>query len=180
MRKLFRWIAPAAVACTVLSLSLGVAQASRTASTSPVKVKGAAPAQVTVAAGKLLKTVIVANGFSGATVGGGFNAVDSPHVINCAATKAPCTFEGIMMVQFASGVGGETPGPWAICLNVDGNYNTCPYMNNGANNGFFTAATATGYISTLPAGNHTVQTYLYTSNGTTIYNFDIAYHEYTG
>jgi hypothetical protein len=180
MRKLFRWIAPAAVACTVLSLSLGVAQASRTASTSPVKVKGVAPAQVTVAAGKLLKSVIVANGFSGATVGAGFQAVDSSHVINCAATKAPCTIEGVMMVQFDSGVSVGAPGPWAICLNVDGNYNTCPFMDAGASNSFYTAATATGYLTGLAAGNHTVRTFLYTSNGTAIYNFDIAYHEYTG
>jgi hypothetical protein len=122
----------------------------------------------------------VANGFSGATVGGGFQALDSSHVINCPATKAPCTDEGIMMMQFDSGGGGFTPGPWSICLNVDGNYNRCPYMDSGASKRFSTAATATGYATSLAAGNHTVQTYLYTRNSTVICNFDIAYHEYTG
>jgi hypothetical protein len=177
MRRFFVWLAPAVVAAAVLSVSLaGVAQAGKTVSASPVKGK-VAPATV-LANHKLLQTRLSPQGFSGATAPPGFFAIDAPQTISC-KTFSNCNIEASMMVQFGSGVNGETPGPWAICLNVDGNYNACPYYDDGHNNGFFTTGTATGFLTGLSPGNHTVQTFLYTSNGTTVYNYDVAYHSYS-
>jgi hypothetical protein len=154
----------------------GVAQAGKPVSASPVKGAKVNPA-VVLTAHKLISTALSPQGVGGGAPPG-FAAVDAPQTISC-KTHANCTIEAIMMVQFDSGEGGATPGPWAICLSVDGNFNACPYMDDGHNNGFFTAATATGFATGLAAGTHTVQTFLYTSSGTTIFNFDIAYHSYT-
>jgi hypothetical protein len=165
------------VACAVLGLGLsGVAQAGKSPASSPVA--GNARPAIILANHKLIQTALSPQGFSGAVAPPGFFAVDAPQTISC-KTHANCNIEAIMMVQFDSGVGGATPGPWAVCLNVDGNYNTCPYFSDGANNGFFTTGTATGFLTGLAAGPHTVQTFLYTSNGTTVYNYDVAYHSYT-
>jgi hypothetical protein len=177
LRRVFVWITPAVLACAVLSIGLaGVAQAGKSPASSPVT--GKAQPGVVLANHKLLQTALSPQGFSGAVAPPGFFAVDAPQTISC-KLKTNCIIEAIMMVQFGSGVYGETPGPWAICLNVDGNYNTCPFYDDGHNNGFFTTGTATGFLTGLGAGNHTVQTFLYTSNGTTVYNYDVAYHSYS-
>jgi hypothetical protein len=177
LRKVFVWITPAIVACAVLGLGLsGVAQAGKSPASSPVA--GKARPAIILSNHKVIQTQLSPQGFSGAVAPPGFFAVDAPQTISC-KTHSNCIIEAIMMVQFGSGVNGETPGPWAICLNVDGNYNTCPFYDDGHNNGFFTAGTATGYLTGLAAGTHTVQTFLYTSNGTTVYNYDVAYHSYT-
>jgi hypothetical protein len=67
----------------------------------------------------------------------------------------------------------------AICLNIDGNYNACPFMDDGHSNGSYTTGTATGYLTGLSAGVHTVQTFLYTSTSTTIEDLNIEYHSYS-
>jgi hypothetical protein len=180
MRKVSLWLAPVVAAAAIMALTLsGVAQASKHVSSSPVKGAAASVRPNNAATGKLIKnnvSVQNANGGGSALVGG-FNNVDSPHTIQCPAAKAPCTIETVAMIQFDSGAAGFTPGPYAVCLLVDGNYNTCPYLNSGTNNGFFTTATATGYL-TVGAGAHSVQTQLYVSASSALYNFDIAYHEY--
>jgi hypothetical protein len=179
MRKVSLWLAPVVAAAAIMALTLGgVAQASKHVSSSPVRGAAAKVRPNNPTTGKLLKNNIVANGFSGAATVSGFNNVDSPHNIICPATKAPCQIEMIAMIQFDSGAGGGAPGANAVCLLVDGGtYNTCPYMNAGGGNGFFTADTATGYVQ-VAAGTHTVQTQLYVAGSSTIYNYDIAYHEY--
>jgi hypothetical protein len=180
MRKVSLWLAPVVAAAAIMALTLGgVAQASKHVSSSPVKGAAASVRPNNAATGKLLKNNVSVQNQSGFGSGlaPGFNNVDAPHSIACPATKAPCTIETVAMIQFDSGVGGFTPGPYAICLLVDGNYNTCPYLNSGANNGFFTTGTATGYL-TVGAGTHSVQTQLYVSGNSALYNYDIAYHEY--
>ncbi len=180
MRKYFIWLAPAVLAMAVLSIAFaGVAQAGKQVAASPVKgAKIANPGSINVAH-KLLSTALSPNGYNGNAVGAGFQPVDPPQTITC-KKAVTCTVNAVMTVQFDSGSGGYTPGPWAICLNVDGIYNSCPYADDGHNNGFFTAATLTGSVTGLGAGAHTVETFLYTSNGTGIYNYDIAYHSYSG
>jgi hypothetical protein len=179
MRKVSLWLAPVMAVAAILALTLsGVAQASKHVSFSPVKGAAAQTRPNNAATGKLLKNNIVQNAYSGAAVPGGFANVDSQHNFVCPATKAPCTIEAVMMVQFDSGAGGYTPGPYALCLLVDGGtYNTCPFLDAGANNGFYTTATATGYV-TVGAGTHKAQTQIYTSGASAVYNYDIAYHLY--
>jgi hypothetical protein len=180
MRKVSRWLAPVVAAAAIMALTLGgVAQASKHVASSPVRGAKASVRPNNSATGKLLKNNVSVQNASGngSALAPGFNVLDSSHSIACPATKAPCTIEMIAMVQFDSGVGGSTPGPYAICLVVDGNYNTCPYLNSGANNGFFTAGTATGYL-TVGAGTHSVSSQLYVSGSSALYNYDIAYHEY--
>ena len=176
--KVIRWAAPVAVVCAVSAFGLGTAEAGKQLATSPVKARaGAAPASNPLK-GKLTSTRL-SNGYSGASSPGSFYAVDAPQTFTCGATKAPCTIEAIMAVQFDSGAQVGAPGPWGLCLAVDGFFDTiCPYAGDGASNGFFTASTQLSSVGGLAAGTHTAQTYLYTSNATKIYNYHIIYQQY--
>ena len=182
LNKVARWAAPVVmVAATatfgLATIGVGTATAGKHLGSSPVaRTAGARPA-FNPSHGKLLKTLFTANGFSGATSGAGiFNTLDAPQTFTCAASKAPCTVEADMSVQ----VDGTTgPGAWAICLLVDGTtFNTCPYIDNGAPNGFFESSTQVGYVTNLPAGSHTVQMQVYTANAVTLYNYNATYHIY--
>jgi hypothetical protein len=177
VNKMIRWVAPVAVACTVMAFGLEGAQASRHVASSPVKASAGVSPSFSPLKGKL-QTTRLANGQSGASAPGGFTAVDAPQTIPCPATKAPCTINAVMSVQVDSGGFGQAPGPWAICLLVDSTFNTCPFLDDGANNGGFTAATMNGTVGGLGGGSHTVQTFVYTSTATTVQIYDIAYHEY--
>lgn len=173
-KKLLVWVAPMVVASVVLLLGLGTAQAGRSVSASPVKGQARTFVAPNVGVGGMKITgSLVAAGFSGAAAtAGGFTAVDSAHTLKCKPIGG-CTFEANMDVQFV-----EPEGAFAICFKVDGTYATCPYLGIDTGTNFFRDESTTQHLSGLTQGNHTVQTFLFTSAGTTIYNYDITYRAY--
>src|SRR4029078_12293092 len=80
VKKMIRWVAPVAVACTVMAFGLEGAQASKHAATSPVKASAGVGPPLSPLKGKL-QTSRLASGYSGAADPGGFFAVDSPQTI---------------------------------------------------------------------------------------------------
>ena len=130
--------------------------------------------QVTAGNRTLKKTVLV-HGFSGAALtAGGFTPIDAGERVMCPGTTS-CTIEAIMSVQ-AQGTGASNN--WAICLNIDTNTATCPYIGF-LDSTFFENATITESLSGRAHGAHTVQTQVFTATGGTAYNYAITYHIYT-
>jgi hypothetical protein len=184
VNKVIRWAAPVAMLVAagtfgIATVGAGSASAGKHLGSSPVVHNGVQP-NFSPLKGKLLTTRVVGNGVSGALTGAGtFNNVDAPQSFNCPATKAPCTVEGDMNVQVDSGANGTNAGWWAICLLVDGSaISLCPYIDAGAANGGFETSTQIGYVGSLGAGTHTVQTQVYTSNAVYVYTYNITYHVY--
>jgi len=178
MRKVSIWLAPTVVAATVLVLALsGVAQASR--HVSPSVKRGASPNHVAaVPSHKLLKSNLV-GGFSGVSAPAGtFTAVDAPTKLACPATKAPCTIEATIGVEYGDGAGDL----FAECLVVDGSQydnNGCAWAGPSHGSGLYNTPVQE-QIATVGAGTHTVQTEVLSDfTGTTIFYYTLTYRIYS-
>lgn len=176
MRRFTFWSMPALLAGTVIAWGImgTAAQAGHTLSASPTG-SGSHPAQIN-AAKKLVNTVIHGT-FSGATVGSGFQAIDTPFTFSCPGTTT-CTYEVDENVQVGTSTSGNA---WAICAVIDGNYMSepnCPYLGYIPNDGFFYGGSFAQSIHGISPGNHTLSTQIYSANGLTIDNYALIYHVY--
>jgi hypothetical protein len=114
---------------------------------------------------------------------GTFTAVDRLGTVQCPGTSGNCTIAANMWVQ--TGLSSTSPNNYAVCLFVDGNSvdssdtsNGCHYTEDTPSTGSFIEGSGLNQLSGVSPGLHTVQTFLYTNNGTPVYNFNISYQVY--
>jgi hypothetical protein len=71
---------------------------------------------------------------------------------------------------------------YAVCFYVDGvivyGASGCHYTANTPSDGTFVDGGEENSLSGVAVGDHTVQTFLYTDDGTPVYNYNISYHVY--
>ncbi|HTZ96971.1 MAG TPA: hypothetical protein VMB18_11270 [Terriglobales bacterium] len=111
------------------------------------------------------------------SVGSGFVPIDSPLTFKCPA--GGCTVSAEQNVQVSGTVAGNK---WAICTFVDGNemqQPLCPYLGYVSSDGSYVAGSFVQNMSSVPAGNHTLQTQLYTDDGANLSIYNIVYRLYT-
>ena len=134
----------------------------------------------------LVGTYFVTGNQNGTSFAAGeFTAVDSPLTVDCTGTSVTtCTIVADMWVQTG---GASTPSNnYAVCLYVDGvnvdtfgdGSNGCHYTEDTPSDGTFIEAGEENLLSGVALGTHTVQTFLYTNNGTPVNYYNISYHVY--
>ena len=126
---------------------------------------------------RVLKVTARSQGGAIVAVPSGFQPIDGVTTLHCPGTTT-CTFEADQNVQVR---GSTANNAWAICTQVDGAYMTqpsCPFLGN-VPNGFFGAGSFVQTQTGLSAGNHTVQTFLYTDDGADRSIYTILYRVYT-
>ncbi|MGC2513505.1 MAG: hypothetical protein WA383_03215 [Terriglobales bacterium] len=112
---------------------------------------------------------------------GPYTAVDSPLTVQCLSTT--CTIVADMWVQTG---GASTPSNnYATCLYVDDvavdtsdGSNGCHFTEDTPSDGTFIEAGEEDLLSGVGPGAHTVQTFLYSTNGTPVFNYNISYRVY--
>ena len=110
-----------------------------------------------------------------------YTAVDSPLTVQCLSTT--CTIVADMWVQTG---GTNTPSNnYAVCLYVDDvpvstsdGSNGCHYTEDTPSDYTFIEAGEENLLSGVGAGSHTVQTFLWPTNGTPVFNYNISYRVY--
>jgi hypothetical protein len=114
---------------------------------------------------------------------GQYTAVDSPQMVQCPGKSGTCTIAANIWVQ--TGDRFSTSNNYAVCLYVDGVSvdssnisNGCHYTENTPSDGTFVEGSELNQLSGVSIGSHTVQTFLYTNDGTAVYNFNISYQVY--
>jgi hypothetical protein len=175
MRKILLWVALTALVSTVVTtLALTSALAGHTPSAGPSKVQRVSPNTVT-GPKKLLQTKF-SYGNVNATVGSGFQAIDAPFIFTCPGTST-CAYEVQQHVQVAGSTDGNL---WAICTKIDGvdlSQPGCPFLGDIPNGTFGSGSFSQG-ASGIAHGQHTLQTFLYSDDGATIYNYRFTYSLY--
>jgi len=91
-----------------------------------------------------------------------FTPIDAGSVLNC---KKACVISAEVTSQVATG-GAD----WAICITVDGSDIECQYQGIQSGPSGFVTGNATANAS-ASAGNHTVQTELYSESTTGTYQY---------
>jgi hypothetical protein len=138
----------------------------------------AVPAAVTTQ--RKLKRNFISQDSGSLTVAAGFQPIDALTTVNCPSTSttSACTIEAEQHVQ----VNGSTAGNnWAICTQVDGQYMAapaCPFLGAIPSDGSYTTGTFAQSKTGVSVGNHTVRTFLYTTNGATRDIYEITYRLY--
>jgi len=114
---------------------------------------------------------------------GKYTAVDSPRTVQCLGQSGTCTIAANIWVQTGGTL--SVSNNYAVCLYVDGVSvdasnisNGCHYTENTPSDGTFVEGSELNQLNGVSLGSHTVQTFLYTNNGTAVYNFNISYHVY--
>jgi hypothetical protein len=112
-----------------------------------------------------------------------YRAVDHPQTVQCPGQSGTCTIAANIWVQ--TGAVFSASNNYAVCLYVDGVSvdssnisNGCHYTANTPSDGTFVEGSELNQLSGVSIGSHTVQTFLYTNNGTPVYNFNISYQVY--
>jgi hypothetical protein len=107
----------------------------------------------------------------------GFSPVDQALTVSCPGTTGTCTFEADQWVENGDNGGGAPTNGFAICFYIDGSSVPigCFYTNDTPNDGTSVTGSQSYNVSGIPHGNHTVQTYLFTTSGTPVEGFAITY-----
>lgn len=120
---------------------------------------------------------------SGTSFPAEYTAVDPLKTVECPGTAGTCTIAAEIWVQ--TGLSTTESNNYVVCLYVDGvsvyesdHTNGCHYTADTPADGTFVEGSGLNQLSGVKVGNHTVQTFLYTENGTHVYNYNIAYHVY--
>jgi hypothetical protein len=126
----------------------------------------------------VLTNTVYSAGGSPTIVPAGFTAIDVPKILNCSGPST-CRIEADQNLQLGGGPSGGV-NRWAICTKVDGAYVTkplCPFLGvvNPSN---YQAGSFIQEEAELAAGAHTVQSFVYTDAGATIYLFSFVYRIY--
>ncbi len=109
--------------------------------------------------------------------GGTLTPVDAQLTVACPGTSGTCTIQADMWVQTggSDSIGNET----ALCLYVDGKIAAdCPITGETPTDSSYTAISFSQSLAGLPHGNHTVQTYFFSTYGTFVWKFTSNYRVY--
>jgi hypothetical protein len=146
----------------------------------PLQVTGAplSPSTLTSGSHVLLTTLINWGNDNNVPVGSGYQPVDLPTTVNCPSTSG-CTIA--VEAQLQLGGNGKTLNAWAICAQVDGNYihtPGCPFQ------GYLPVSMSVWTVgswsqqTSVSAGDHTVETSVYTDYGAFKDTYNIVYRVY--
>lgn len=120
---------------------------------------------------------------SGTSFPSEYTAVDPVKTVECPGSAGTCTITAEIWVQTGSSTTGSNN--YVVCLYVDGvsvyvpdHTNGCHYTADTPADRTFVEGSGLNQLSGVKVGSHTVQTFLYTENGTHVYNYNIAYHVY--
>jgi hypothetical protein len=92
-----------------------------------------------------------------------FTPIDTQLIVTCPGTTGTCTIEADMWVQNSNGTEAT---PNSICLYVDGVASGgCPFAGGATDPGYFETMTSSWPVSGLAPGEHTVQTFVYSTHG---------------
>ena len=107
-----------------------------------------------------------------------FIPIDTRLTVACPGTTGTCSIQADMLVQ--NGGTTATGNVNRICLYVDGKPgpNCDEFAGETSADGRFTNATNSDIVSDLKPGNHTVQMYFWSSQGTTAAHYEVNYHVY--
>jgi len=111
------------------------------------------------------------------SIGAGFVALDNPVSFTC-PKGGTCTVSAEQNVQVS---GSTSANRYAVCTEVDGVIiaePSCPYLGTVPSDGSLVAGSFVQNMSAVPAGNHTLQTFVYTDNGGNRAIFNITYRLY--
>jgi len=110
----------------------------------------------------------------------GFSPVDQPLTVSCPGTTGTCTFEADQWVENGVNGGGASTNEFALCFYIDGSSVPigCFYTNVTPNDGTAVTGSQSYNVSGILHGNHTVQTYLFTTAGAPVEGFAITYRVY--
>src|SRR5690348_14359018 len=103
------------------------------------------------------------NGFSTGLTQFAFTPIDSGSTLNCLKV---CTISASATAQMQTG-GAD----WAICIEVDGSDAECQYQGVQSGPSSFVVGNVQTAVASLPIGNHTVQTFLYTESTSATYQY---------
>jgi hypothetical protein len=96
-------------------------------------------------------------------------------IVDCPGTGT-CTIEADMWVQNSN---GTEQSPNSVCFYVDGiQSGGCPYAGGATTSGYFETLSSSWPVSGLAAGEHTVQTYVYSVHGEFVGFFNVNYRVY--
>jgi hypothetical protein len=114
---------------------------------------------------------------------GTFQPVDRSLFVECPGSSGTCTIAAHMWVQ--TGLSSTFPNNYAVCLFVDGvnvqstdGSNGCHYTEDTPSTGSFVEGSELNQKSGISPGLHKVQTFIFSNNGTPVYNFNILYQVY--
>lgn len=137
--------------------------------------------QATLATNEVLARTYFSAGNQGSIFfpAGVYTAVNSPLTINCPGSTS-CTIQADMWVETGNTNTNGTPNNFAICTEVDGTFlqGNCFYSANTPNDLSFVTGTRSDQSSGWSHGNHTIQTFIFTNNGTPVQQYNITYHVY--
>jgi hypothetical protein len=108
-----------------------------------------------------------------------YTPIDHQLTVQCPGTtgSGTCTIQADMWVE--NGDSDSTENANSACLYVDGKAtNFCPYSGETPSDFSFVASSASQTVSGLVPGNHTVQTYFYSNNGTITFTYNNNYRVY--
>ena len=151
---------------------------------SPVTNAGSAPVALAGSRVSLaLLTTFVSESNDSEAVPAGFQSIDAPTAFTCVAPGhlhgGTCTIEADQNVQ----VIGSTPNnAFAICTQVDGVFvgqPVCPFIGTVPNGSYGTGSFMQTGAGISP-GPHTVQTFLFTTNGAVRSIYTLVYRLYAG
>jgi len=122
----------------------------------------------------------VGNHFSAMAPPATYTPVDNPQTIQCPGSSGTCTIEADMWVETGNTSIG-TPNNFALCASVDGVFienGACYYSADTPNDASFVTGTRSDTRGGYAVGSHTVQTYIYTNNGTPVQQYNVSYRVY--
>jgi hypothetical protein len=124
----------------------------------------------------VLQGTYISNGnYNGDVSGATYTAISPQLIVDCPGTGT-CTIEADMWVQNSHGT-DQTPN--SVCFYVDGvQSGGCPYAGGATTAGYFETLSSAWPVSGLAAGEHTVQTYVYSTDGEYVGYYTVNYRVY--
>jgi len=102
--------------------------------------------------------------------------IDARLTVVCPGTSGTCTIEADMWAQSTGSSSGNAN---AVCLYVDGNAtNGCPLTGETPSDTSFVVNSFSQSVKGVAHGNHTVQTYYFSSNGAGVESYTSHYRVY--
>jgi hypothetical protein len=162
---------------TVLALGLAFRSPARAGDTTPTPAapgKAVAPAQVSITGEEALKSSVIQWQPLGqvlALAAGEYNPVFTT-TMTCPYKSCTFGFEDIIQIAPTS------TNPWAICAEVNGTRNLCPYQGNGLSNDY-SVGTSLQSFGPVPRGTYTLTVLVYVTSPTGMTNSEAIYRLYT-
>ena len=146
----------------------------------PLTVSGApsSPSALNGGPHALITTLINWGNDNNVALGSGYQPVDLPTPVHC-PNAAGCTIGVEAHVQL--GGNGKSTNAWAICAQVDGNYIStpgCPFQGYLPVSTYLWTVGSWSQQTSVPAGDHPVETSVYTDYGAFKDTYNIIYRVY--